>query len=119
MNFNEYQESARKYDTFSYEDFVRAGSKVSDIGVLEKVLGIAGEAGEACDKIKKIIRDNDGVVTDERRLEIVKEFGDVLWYLAIVSRYLGVEFNEVAEINLKKLEDRFQRNQIHGAGDNR
>ena len=37
MNFNEYQESARKYDTFSYEDFVRAGSKVSDVGVLEKV----------------------------------------------------------------------------------
>lgn len=119
MNFNEYQESARKYDTFSHEDFVRAGSKVSDVGVLEKVLGIAGEAGEACDKIKKIIRDNDGVVTDEKRLEIIKEFGDVLWYLAMVSRYLGVEFNEVAEINLKKLEDRFQRNQIHGAGDNR
>ena len=35
MNFNEYQESARKYDTFSYEDFVRAGSKVSDVGVLQ------------------------------------------------------------------------------------
>ena len=119
MEFNEYQKRAQKYDTFSYEKFVKAGAKVSETGVVEKVLGIAGEAGEACDKIKKVIRDNGGVVTEEKRKEIVKEFGDVLWYLAMVSRYLGVDFNEVAEMNLEKLEDRYQRNQIHGAGDNR
>ena len=119
MNFNEYQEEAGKFDTFSYEVFVREGAKVSHLGMLEKVLGLAGESGEACDKIKKLIRDNDGEVSDEKRVELVKELGDVLWYLAMVSKYLGVEFEKVAKMNIEKLQDRFERNKIHGSGDNR
>ena len=119
MNFNEYQERAGKFDTFSYEKFVAEGAKANHLGILEKVLGLAGESGEACDKIKKIIRDENGEVSELVRKELVKELGDILWYLAMVSKYLGVEFEEVAKMNIEKLQDRLERNKIHGSGDNR
>ena len=119
MNFNEYQEKASKFDTFSYETFIKEGAKVNHLGMLEKVLGLAGESGEACDKIKKLIRDNNGEISEEKKKELAKELGDILWYLAMVSKYLGMEFSKVTEMNIEKLQDRFERNKIHGSGDNR
>ena len=52
-------------------------------------------------------------------LRIVKELGDVLWYLASLSDILGYTLEEVAEINLKKLKSREVRDRLHGDGDNR
>lgn len=86
---------------------------------VEKVLGLAGEAGETADKIKKILRDKDGVIDEHDKLEITKELGDVLWYVASIARYLDVPLEEVAKLNLEKLEGRRQRNLLHGEGDNR
>ena len=57
--------------------------------------------------------------TDEKRLEIVKEIGDVLWYCATLSRDLGYELEEVAQMNVDKLRSRMQRHLISGSGDNR
>ena len=71
------------------------------------------------DKIKKIIRDRDGKLTPEDKKAIEKELGDTLWYLAAIARYLEIPFLEVAKANLDKLEDRLNRNQISGSGDNR
>ena len=112
MKFDEYQEKAVKYDTFS-----KCG--LSETGFVEKILGLTGEAGETADKIKKILRDKNGVVSDEDRLAICKELGDTLWYLASIARYLDLPLSEVAEKNIEKLEDRYVRNKLHGAGDNR
>lgn len=119
MNFEKYQREAQQFDTFSYEEFIAGGGKISSLGMIEKVLGLAGEAGEVCDKIKKMIRDENGEVSEGKKMEIVKEMGDVLWYLAMVARYLGVSFEKVAELNIEKLTDRKKRNKIHGTGDNR
>ena len=113
MGFDEYQERAKKYDSFEKTEDLKA------IGFIEKVLGITGEAGETADKIKKILRDKDGSISDEDRLAISKELGDVLWYLAGVARYLDIPFSEVAKGNFEKLESRWQRNKIHGEGDER
>jgi len=51
--------------------------------------------------------------------EIVKELGDVMWYLAGIARYLDVDLSEVAEGNIEKLASRKQRGVISGSGDNR
>ena len=56
---------------------------------------------------------------DEKRLEIVKEIGDVLWYCATLARDLGYELDDVAQMNVDKLRSRMQRHIISGSGDNR
>ena len=80
-------------------------------------LGLAGEAGEVAEKVKKIIRDNKNIV-DERE-DIAKELGDVLWYVAAVARDIGFKLEAIAEMNIEKLESRKERGVIQGNGDNR
>lgn len=113
MEFDKYQESIKKYDTFSQV------KNAKEPAFAEKIMGLAGEAGETVDKFKKVIRDKDGVISEEDKREISKELGDVLWYVASLARYLDVPLSEVAKQNTEKLESRYARNQLHGAGDNR
>lgn len=83
------------------------------------LLGLQGETGEVSEKIKKVFRDEGGKLTSEKREEIKKELGDVLWYLAQLSKELGLKFSEVAKGNLEKLSSRKSRGTLHGSGDNR
>lgn len=83
------------------------------------LLGMVGEAGEVSEKIKKLFRDDQGKLTPARKAEIVKELGDVLWYMAQLSTELGIRLSDVAEGNLEKLASRLNRNTLHGDGDNR
>ena len=113
MDLDKYQKRAAKYDLF--ETTVDLKSP----GFLEKILGLAGEAGEAADKVKKILRDKGGYASEEDKTELVKELGDVLWYIANVARYLDVDLSDIAKGNIDKLESRRKRNKLHGEGDNR
>ena len=61
-------------------------------------LGLAGEAGEVAEHAKKAIRDDGGEVTDERRAAMTKELGDVLWYVAQLASELGLELEEIAQV---------------------
>lgn len=108
MTLNEYQDKAR--ETAKYP---------AELGVTYTTLGLTGEAGEVADKVKKIIRDNGGVLTDEKRLEIAKEVGDVLWYIAMLSAELGYTLDDIAWMNYEKLHSRAERGKIGGSGDNR
>ncbi len=83
------------------------------------VLGLSGESGEVAEKFKKIFRDKGGQISEADRLEIQKELGDVLWYVAVLSRTLGLSLEDVASANLAKLKHRFERGMVHGSGDNR
>jgi NTP pyrophosphatase (non-canonical NTP hydrolase) len=78
-----------------------------------------GEAGEVADKLKKVIRDNDGVLTDTVRESVAKEIGDVLWYVAVLASEMNYDLNKIAQVNLDKLASRQQRGVISGSGDNR
>ncbi len=113
MKLDEYQDKVKEFDFFEVTDNLGAP------GFVEKALGLAGEAGEAADKVKKIIRDKGGRPSEEDRAAIVKELGDVLWYVANMARYLNVSLSEVAEGNIEKLSSRKQRNKLHGEGDER
>jgi len=109
MDFNEYQAAAR--ETAQYPD-MGANSYYPP-------LGLAGEPGEVAEKIKKLMRDPDGVLTPERRDALKKELGDVLWYVAALCSELDLRMGEVAEHNIAKLRDRKARGAIRGDGDNR
>jgi len=82
-------------------------------------LGLAGETGEVCEKLKKAVRDDGGVVSPGRKALLAKELGDVLWYVAALSTELGLSLDEVASANLEKLASRAARGVIHGNGDER
>ncbi len=82
--------------------------------LIENTLGLVGEAGEVAEKIKKVIRDSHF-----SKEEVVKELGDVLFYVTALANHIGSDLQTVANNNLKKLHDRNKRNKIQGSGDNR
>ncbi len=82
-------------------------------------LGLVGEAGELSEKVKKLYRDNKGKLGIETRELLKLELGDVLWYISQVATSVGSSLEEVAQLNIKKLESRLERDKIHGSGDRR
>ena len=86
-----------------------------------------GEAGEVADKVKKVIRDTvllidaNGaiIIPDDKRIELAKEIGDVLWYCATLANDLGMKLGDVAQMNIDKLKSRQERGKLSGSGDNR
>lgn len=113
MDFKEYQEKSR------------VTAKYPDLGdnFTYPALGLAGEAGEVADKVKKLMRDHDNFkpseLTAEQKLELAKELGDVLWYLTQFATELGYELDEIAAQNIEKLYSRHERGKLGGSGDNR
>ncbi|MDB5186453.1 MAG: hypothetical protein JWL85_976 [Candidatus Saccharibacteria bacterium] len=110
MTLNEYQKEALVTAVFADDEFK---------DLMHWMLGLSGETGEIAEKLKKIIRDKDGVVSEEDRIEIIKEMGDVLWYLAVLAKHFDTDLDEVAAGNIKKLRSRQARGVISGNGDNR
>ena len=81
MDFNEYQQLATRTATFD--------GKQKEYQMLYLTLGVAGESGELAEKIKKILRNDDGVISEEKREGVKAELGDVLWYLSQLARILA------------------------------
>lgn len=82
-------------------------------------LGLAGEVGEFCNKLKKVMRDKGGEI-DREFLEFAEgELGDIQWYLAALCSELGLDLEKIAVKNLEKLASRKERGKIQGSGDNR
>ena len=98
MNFKEYQEKSRK--TALYPD--------NGSNFIYPTLGLAGEAGEVADKIKKVLRDKGGVISEETKKELEKELGDVLWYLSQIASELELSLENVAVKNIEKIWNRFR-----------
>ncbi len=103
-----------------YQHLALRTKKYSEIyTVIYPALKLNGEAGEVAEKIGKTLRDDNGVFTIEKKLEIAKELGDVLWYIAALAHDIGYNLEEIAQINIDKLASRDKREVISGSGDNR
>lgn len=108
MNLNDYQVQAAS--TAIYPEAMRT---------IYPALGLCGEAGEVAEKIKKMLRDDGGELSEDRRMALRGELGDVLWYISALARDLGFTLAEVAECNIQKLAKRQIENKLKGDGDNR
>ena len=108
MTFNEYQTKSKATAIYPPAQ-----------GLAYVSLGLTAEAGEVANKVKKIIRDDNGQLTPDRAESIAQELGDVLWYAAQIATELGVDLGEVAADNLSKLQSRMDRGQLKGSGDSR
>jgi NTP pyrophosphatase (non-canonical NTP hydrolase) len=106
--FDEYQEAAAK--TAIYPNCAR---------VWYPALGLAGEAGEVANQVKKILRDDGFITTDERREAIRKEIGGVMWYVATLCADLKLNLGDVCRENIEILASRQARGTLKGDGDNR
>lgn len=107
LTFNNYQKAA--YQTAIYP---RKGSNP-----YYPVLGLCGESGEVAEKMKKVMRDDNEIITADKKELICKELGDVLWYVAALATELNLSLEDVAQGNLDKLNDRKDRGVIQGSGD--
>lgn len=108
MDLSEYQRLSRRTAAYPREAWLAYPA-----------LGLAGEAGEVAEHVKKSIRDDGGAVLPERRTAMAKELGDVLWYLAQLATELDLDLDDVARMNLDKLLSRQQRGVLAGSGDDR
>lgn len=111
-----YQDWCEEKWRYSNEGFV--------VDLMHASLGLSEESGEVVGKFKKIIRGDYGenireIVQQnpERREAILKELGDLQYYLAMVSHLCGISLSEVFEANVVKLEDRYNRGVMQGEGD--
>ena len=111
-------EAFKYYNSLDMEEYQKSAAETaiysSKHAVIYPALGLAAEAGEVANKVKKILRDGDF-----DRKAIADEIGDCLWYIAALCRDLNVSMNDVARANLSKLQDRQKRGVISGSGDNR
>lgn len=103
-----------------YDDLVRVSKIYPKNRIIEyPVLGMCGETGEVAEKVKKVIRDNHNKYDTATKAAILKELGDVLWYLVAAAQDLGYTFDDVIENNMTKVNNRIVTNTQHGKGDNR
>ena len=103
LGLNAYQKAAAKTAIYKTEH-----------SILYPALGLAGEAGEVANKVKKMLRDG----TFDKQA-IADELGDVLWYVAALSRDLNISMHDLAMKNLEKLYGRKARGTLKGSGDKR
>lgn len=108
MTLNEYQLNA--LETAVYPE---------EYSIVYPALGMAGEAGEVADKVKKVIRDNNADFSSLKCEEIAMEIGDVLWYCAVLADRIGYRLDTIARMNNRKLKSRQLRGKLGGSGDNR
>ncbi len=99
MNFEEYQAEARQTALYP--------RRMANLEY--PTLGLAGEAGEVANIVKKIQRDSGGVITEDTRGKLLDELGDVLWYISACADELGLTLTQVADYNVAKLAKRHNR----------
>ena len=108
MDFQEYQQKARETAIYPHEH-----------SILYPALGLCGECGEVAEKVKKVIRDKGGEFDEFDRMNIRKELGDVLWYIAQIASDLDLRLESVAIANVEKLRVRKEHGTLQGSGDDR
>jgi NTP pyrophosphatase (non-canonical NTP hydrolase) len=141
MQFNEYQDTVSHTavypnvgDNYTYPMLGLAGEAGETAGALAEMAttvahgavqllaltaGLAKEGGDVAEAIKKLERDMGGVVNEEKREQVKKELGDVLWYIASLAREFNLKLDDVAQANVEKLFGRRDRGTLHGSGDDR
>ena len=102
MNFTEYQEKIKEFRL-----------KTADEGYV--LLGLVGELGELYGYIAKAMRDE----FELDKTHVAKELGDIQWFMASLATDLGLDMQNIANMNAEKLASRKERGVLTGSGDNR
>lgn len=96
MNLDDFQQHALKSIAITQKDVA---------ALAHRSLGLTGEAGILANQLKKVIRDKNGVASDEDLEVIKKRLGDVLYYTAALAEYFDISLSEVASANMQRSSD--------------
>lgn len=102
-----------------YEKIMATSKVYNTLPIIYPALGMNGEAGEVAEKVKKCIRDNNGIFGGQIKKDILKELADVLWYVWATADDMGFTLEDVMKIGIEKVQERQKTNTVHGSGDNR
>ena len=94
MNFNDYQHYSKRTMNIRVDTILN----ISNFS-----MGLAGEAGDVVDYLKKVYF--HGHEIDKEKLKL--ELGDVLWYISNLALLHEINLNDVARSNIEKLEKRY------------
>jgi NTP pyrophosphatase (non-canonical NTP hydrolase) len=91
-----------------YQEKSRATAIYPDQGAnfIYPTLGLVSEIGEVADVLKRVVRDENSILSTERRMAIGSEIGDILWYLSQLATELDLSIEDIATANLEKLTER-------------
>ena len=103
MNFDDYQAAAART--------INDNTSIRD-DLANFALGLAGEAGEVTEPIKKHLFHGKPLDTNK----LAAELGDVIWYIAAICETLGLSLNAIAADNVAKLEARYPAGFVKGGG---
>lgn len=108
------------HDADLYQSFCKKTAIYPDQGnnLYYPALGL-GEAGEVQNLIKKVMRDDNGVLSEEKKAALGKELGDLMWYVATLATEAGLSLSGIMANNLNKLDQRKSNGTLSGSGDNR
>jgi NTP pyrophosphatase (non-canonical NTP hydrolase) len=119
LTFEEYQRHSAATAKYPKVFVQQEDGSMLEATYIYPAFGLGGESGEALEKVKKLIRDQRGVVDEAARAAIAKELGDVLWYVSAICKEFQLDMGDVAQGNLDKLASRSARGVLGGSGDNR
>jgi NTP pyrophosphatase (non-canonical NTP hydrolase) len=122
--FDEYQRVSREHLDTPQAAYPKIrisidGGPLIDAPWLYPLVAMCGETGELAEKVKKLIRDDGGLVTPARLEMMQLEVGDIQWYLARFAEAVGTKLSTAARMNVEKIRARLARGTLQGSGDTR
>lgn len=106
MDFKEYMQEA-----------IKTAEYPKDYALQYLIPGLCSEAGEVAGAYKRLVRGDYAFPTFLEK--VIPELGDTLWYLSMVCFEIGIELEDVAKENVKKLKERQKIGNIKGEGGER
>lgn len=93
----------------NYSQFQKS-TQTKEFDIKYMALGLGGEVGELLNEIKKMERDDNNILTKDRKQKIILEIGDILWYLQGLSSQLNITLDSALQTNIDKLSKRYNSN---------
>ena len=78
-------------------------TQIKNFNIQYLTLGLGGEVGEVQNEIKKLERDDNNILNENRKQQIITELGDVMWYLTGICNKLDITLEEILINNMEKL----------------
>lgn len=82
---------------------VQKNTEIKQFDIQYMALGLGGEVGEVQNEIKKLFRDDDNILNYNRKMKIMSELGDTMWYLTGLCRRIGCTVEDILKMSIEKV----------------